>query len=570
VRKFAVACLLLLTFSASAASRLPAAAKHGMVVSASEIASRVGRDVMKRGGNAVDAAIATAFALAVVWPEAGNIGGGGFMLIRNADGSLEAIDYRESAPLAATREMYLDAHGNVIPGESTKTYKAAGVPGTVAGLALAHKRHGRLPWRELVEPARKLAADGFVISDYLAERTNRKEHVERLSRYAESKQIFLKNGKLFTAGERLVQPELAATLARIAANPRDFYTGDIARRLVADMRANGGLVTREDLAQYKPVVRTPLRSSYRGYEVVTMPPPSGGGVALIEMFNMLDGFDLASMGWHSTQYVHTLVEVMRRAYADRSHYIGDPEFTKVPLRTLMSRAYADARRKTIDPVRATPSSDIGPGELAPYESQSTTHFVVVDKDGAAVSNTFTLNDSFGSGATAHGLGFLLNDEMDDFTSKLGAPNTWRLVQGERNAIAPKKRPLSSMSPVMVVKDGKLAYVAGSPGGGIIPNAVLQVLLNVIDFHMPLQQAVDAPRFHHQWMPDKLAWEDFEFTLDERATLEKLGYIFAAIHGPLSDPGEPNLGDVEIIAIGARTRVRFGAADPRRGGAAVGY
>jgi gamma-glutamyltranspeptidase/glutathione hydrolase len=560
MRKLA-AILLLVATSASAASRQPVVARHAMVVSVSEIASRVGVDVMKQGGNAVDAAVATALALAVVWPEAGNLGGGGFMLMRNASGTFEAIDYRETAPAAATRDMYLDANGDIIKGASTVGYKAVAVPGTVAGLALAHRKHGKLPWRTLVAPARRLAAEGFVVSDVLAARTARKSHRERIEHFAEGRRIF---GNVI-AGKRLVQPELAATLARIAADPRDFYTGETAHRIVADMRANGGLVTAADLAAYTPEVRVPLRGHYRGYDVITMPPPSGGGVALLEMLNILGGYDVGAMGWHSSQHLHTLVEVMRRAVADRAQYVGDPAFAHVPVATLTSRSFADARRLTIDADKATP---IGPGDL-PKESQNTTHFVVIDTAGNVVTNTFTLNDSFGSGVVAKGTGIILNDEMDDFTSKLRAPNAWGFVQGEANIIAPGKRPQSSMAPTILLKDGAFAFALGSPGGPTIPSAVVQVISNVADFGMQFQEAVEAARVHHQWTPDLIAWEERDPSPDVRARLEAMGHIFAPHAGPLTDPGEPLIGDVELVAVDASSR-RLGAADPRRGGAAAGY
>ena len=529
-----------------------------MVASVDAIASRVGVDIMKRGGNAVDAAVAVAFTLAVTWPEAGNLGGGGFMLIRTHDGKAAAIDYREIAPLAATRDMYLDANGNIIKDASLVGYKAIGVPGTVAGLALAHKRYGKLPWRELVEPARKLAANGFVVSDYLARSLAVKTYRQRIERFPESARIF----RAFKTGDRFVQPDLAATLARIQKDPNDFYRGETARRIIADVRAHGGLLTAEDLATYAPKVRTPLRGTYRGYEIVTMPPPSSGGIALIEMLNMLEPYDVAAMGWHSAEEVHTLIEIMRRAYADRAKYLGDTDFVRVPERGLMSRAYAEARRKDIDPQRATDSGKLGAIDPLPYESKQTTHFTIVDGRGNAVSNTYTLNESYGSAVTAKGTGFLLNDEMDDFTSKPGTPNVYGLVQGTANAIAPRKKPLSSMTPTIVLKDGKVVCATGSPGGGTIINTVLQVIVNVVDFGMNLQQAVDAARFHHQWLPDLVEWEQFEFSKETLTTLEKMGHAFKE--------KPEDLGDAETVGIDPVTGDRLGAADPRRGGVAVGW
>ncbi|MGZ8797612.1 MAG: gamma-glutamyltransferase [Thermoanaerobaculia bacterium] len=554
--------ILLITTTLYAAAPQPVRAPHGMVASTSEIASRVGADIMKKGGNAVDAAVAVALALAVTWPSAGNLGGGGFMLIRKADGTAEAIDYRERAPLAATRDMYLDAAGNVIKGVSTQGYKAVAVPGTIAGLMLAHKRHGKLPWSELVEPARQLAAEGFTVNQHLSRGLRSKSTTDRLQPFAESTRIFQRDGKYYEMGEKFVQPDLAATLKRIKSNPRDFYEGETAKLIVADMKARGGLLTLEDLEKYEPTVRKPLRSMYRGHEIITMPPPSSGGVALIEMLNMLEPLDLKSMGWHSSKYVHTVVEVMRRAFADRAQFLGDTDFVKVPVKGLLSRQYAEQRAKTIDPARASNSKDLGAGDPAPYESSETTHFTIVDKDGNVVTNTYTLNDSYGSGVTAKGTGFLLNDEMDDFTSKPGVPNDYQLIQGEANAIAPRKRPLSSMTPTIVLKDGKVLLAIGSPGGPTIINTVLQVVLNVVDFDMNVSEAIDADRFHHQWLPDEIFWEEYEFNQDTRDALERMGHHFR--EKPTA------LGDAEGVGIDQKTGMRMGASDPRLGGVPVGY
>jgi len=557
------ALFLLISLPLSAASRLPVRAKHVMVASVDPIASRVGAEIMKRGGNAIDAAVAVALTLAVTWPEAGNLGGGGFLLLRKADGTEVAIDYRERAPLAATRDMYLDADGNVIKDVSLVGYKAAGVPGTVAGLALAHKKYGKLPWREVVEPARRLAKEGFLVSDYLARSLAVKRTMERLQKFPESWRIFEREGRPYKPGERFVQTDLAATLARIQKDPSDFYRGKIARQIVAAMRAHGGIITAEDLARYEPTPRKPLHGTYRGYEIITMPPPSSGGVVLIEMLHMLEPYDLAAMGWHSSQEVHAMVEVMRRAYADRAKYLGDTDFVPgVPIAGLMSREYAEQRRKDIDPAHATDSKTIQAGEPARYESPQTTHFTIVDAQGNVVANTYTLNESYGSAVTVPGAGFLLNDEMDDFTSKPGVPNTYGLIQGEANAIAPRKRPLSSMTPTLVMKDGEVAFALGSPGGSTIMNTVLQVIVNVIDFGMNIQEAIDAARFHHQWLPDKIAWENFEFSRDTLDALERMGHIFA------DKPAQ--IGDAQAIAIDPRDGARLGACDPRRGGMPVGW
>jgi gamma-glutamyltranspeptidase/glutathione hydrolase len=567
--KKCVALLLFVALPLSAASRLPVRAKHAMVASVDAIASRTGADVMKRGGNAVDAAVAVALVLAVTWPEAGNLGGGGFMLIRKADGTTEAIDYREIAPLAATRDMYLDAGGNIIKDASLVGYKAVGVPGTIAGLKLAHERHGKLPWRDVVEPARKLAAEGFVVSEYLARSLRGKQTVERMKQFPESWRIFQRDGKPYETGETFIQPELAQVLARVQKDPDDFYRGETARRLIAGVQKEGGVLTAEDLRQYKPAIRTPLRGTYRGHEIITMPPPSSGGVALLEMLNMLEPYDLKSMGWHSSQQVHAMVEVMRRAYADRAQFLGDSDFVKVPVAGLISRKYAEARRKDIDPAKATESKGVVGGDPMPYESPETTHFTVVDGDGAVVANTYTLNESYGAAATVPGLGFLLNDEMDDFTSKPGVPNAYGLIQGDANAIAPRKKPLSSMTPTIVLRDGKLWFATGSPGGSTIINTVLQVVVNVIDYGMNLQQAVDAPRFHHQWLADKIAYESFEFSRDTWDALEKMGHVLAERSGAPPTFTGGGIGDAHSIMIDA-DGTRLGAADPRRGGAAVGW
>ncbi|HEU4886320.1 MAG TPA: gamma-glutamyltransferase [Thermoanaerobaculia bacterium] len=563
------ALLLLFTTPLLAASREPVRARRGMVASTSEIASQVGVDVMKKGGNAVDAAVAVGLALAVTWPYAGNLGGGGFMLVRTADGKAEAIDYRERAPLAATRDMYLDAQGKVIPKLSTDGYLASGVPGTVAGFMLAHQRHGKLPWAELVEPARKLAAEGFPVSYHLARNLSDASTVEKMQPFAESRRIYQRDGRFYQMDDLFVQPELAATFARIKSNPRDFYEGETARLIAADMKANGGIVTLEDLKTYEATVRTPLRTMYRGHEILTMPPPSSGGIALIEMLNMLEPYDLGSMGWHSAQYTHTVVEVMRRAFADRAKFLGDTDFVKVPVSALTSRAFADERRRTIDPNRASSSRSVGAGDPAPHESTETTHYTIIDADGNIVSNTYTLNDGYGSGVTIRGTGVLMNDEMDDFTSKVGVPNDYGLIQGEANAIAPKKRPLSSMTPTIVLKDGKTFFAIGSPGGPTIINTVLHVILNVVDFEQNIQRAIDAPRFHHQWMPDHISWEKFGFSPDTREKLEQMGHTFRNIPGMnRNTPGE--IGDAQGVMIDPVNGMRMGAADPRRGGEAVGW
>ena len=544
-----------------AASREPARARQGMVAATTEIASRVGVEIMQHGGNAVDAAVAVGLALAVTWPSAGNIGGGGFMMIRRANVDTEIIDYRERAPLSASRDMYLDKDGNVIKGASTVGYRAVGVPGTIAGLSMALKRHGKLKWADVVEPARRLAAEGFPITYHLARSLRGSEKL--LKQFPDSNRIFLRDGKLFDEGERLIQPDLAETFARLKEKgPREFYEGRTAELIAADMKANGGLITEKDLKEYEPTIRKPLIGSYRGYEIVTMPPPSSGGTALLEMLNILEHYNLAYSGPGSSDTVHLMIEAQRRAFADRAEFMGDADFVKVPVEGLTAKKYAAELAQTIDPDHATPSSKIRAGKPVGTESTETTHFTVIDAEGNVVTNTYTLNGGYGSGATARGTGVLLNNEMDDFTSKPGVPNAYGLLQSENNAIAPRKRPLSAMTPTIVLKDGKVWFAIGSPGGPTIINTVLQVIVNVIDFGMNIQQAIDAPRFHHQWMPDRIQFEPMGINRDTRAALERKGHTFA------DKPG--NMGDAEGIMIDAKTGMRLGASDPRSGGVPVGY
>ncbi|MCA1575625.1 MAG: gamma-glutamyltransferase, partial [Acidobacteria bacterium] len=508
-------------FNAAAASRDPVRARHGIVASTSQIASQVGVDVMKRGGNAVDAAIAVAFALAVTYPAAGNLGGGGFMMIRMRNGKTVAIDYREMAPAAAHHNVYLDKDGNLLKGEGSSTvgYRASGVPGTVAGMELALKRYGsgKLAWSQLVEPARRLAAEGFPMGHILARSLRGNDY---LSKYPETRRIFLRNGNFYNDGEVFRQPELAATFARLQrSGPKEFYQGQTARLIVEDMKRHNGLITMEDMRAYVAKEREPLRGSYRGYEILSMPPPSSGGAVLLEMLNILEGFDLAKHDWASSDRHHLTVEAMRRAFADRAEYMGDADFVKVPVAGLIDKAYADHLRKTIRPDRASTSEEVSAGRPTGYESEETTHFTVVDAHGNVVANTYTLNDSFGSGVVAKGTGIVLNNEMDDFAAKPGTPNLYGLIQGERNAVAPRKRPLSAMTPTFVLrKDGSLWFTIGTPGGPTIINTVLQVITNVIDYNMSIQQAIDAPRIHHQWLPDELIWEPYGLSGDTQRAL----------------------------------------------------
>ncbi|MFN0112867.1 MAG: gamma-glutamyltransferase [Blastocatellia bacterium] len=557
-----------LTPSAQAASRPPVRGKHGMVSSVSEIASQVGVDVMKRGGNAVDAAVAVGLALAVVWPTAGNIGGGGFMVIRKADGTATTVDYREMAPAAAYRNVYLNEKGEYIKESSTFGHLAAGVPGTVAGMAYALEKYGTMKWADVVEPARKLAADGFPVWYQLE--TSLRGGSRQLARNPESNRIFLREGKLYETDEIFKQPDLAATFDRLIKNgPKEFYEGKTAQLIEDSMKRAKALtgkgqlwMTVQDLKNYKPVERTPLRGKYRGHEIITMPPPSSGGIAMIEMLNILERYDLKKMGAGSAQSIHVMVEAMRRAFADRAEFLGDPGFVKVPVAGLTSRKYADNLAATIDPNKASTSQEIKHGNPVPYESEQTTHFTVVDKDGNVVTNTYTLNGGYGSHVTVEGAGFLLNNEMDDLAPEPGKPNMYGLIQGEANAVAAGKRPLSSMTPTIVLKDGKFWFALGSPGGPTIINTVTQSIINVIDHGMNIQQAIDWPRFHHQWMPDEIRWEPFGVSPDTMQKLISMGHKFSERSG--------NMGDCEGVMIEDKTGVRLGGNDSRANGRSVGY
>src|ERR1041385_605416 len=567
-RKIVLLLIWVMTFVnvSHAAPREPVRARHGMVASTNEVASRVGVDVMKRGGNAVDAAIAVAFALAVTHPAAGNLGGGGFMMIRLKDGRSTAIDYREMAPASAHRDVYLEKNGDLIEGEggSLVGYRAAGVPGTVRGMELALKKYGshKLTWSQLIEPARRLAANGFAVTYELAR--SLKGDDEYLSQYPETKPIYLRGGNFYKEGEVFRQPELAATFARLQrSGPNEFYEGETARLIAADMKRHNGLMTMEDLRGYVAKERTPLRGTYRGHEIISMPPPSSGGAVLIEMLNILEGYDLQKTDANSSDRYHLMAEAMRRAFADRAEYMGDSDFVKVPVAGLIDKSYAAGLRATINMDRASTSAEVRAGRPAGYESEDTTHFTVVDAEGNAVANTYTLNNSYGSAAVAQGTGMLLNDEMDDFAAKPGTPNLYGLIQGERNAVAPHKRPLSAMTPTIVLrKDGSLWFTVGSPGGPTIINTVLCIITDVIDYNMNIQQAIDAPRIHHQWLPDELVGEPFGLSGDTQKALTARGHKLGKLR---------YLGDAEGIMIEEKTGVRLGATDPRRSdGLAIGY
>jgi gamma-glutamyltranspeptidase/glutathione hydrolase len=558
----------------------PVHASHGIVVSSHELASRAGVEMMQAGGNAVDAAVATGFALAVVHSAAGNLGGGGFMLVRMADGKVHFLDYREKAPAAATPDMYLDAHGNVIEGASEIGYKSIGVPGSVAGMVYAEQKYGKLSLQQVMAPAIRLAREGYALSWGEARDFQRDKY---LVQFPESRRIFQRDGNYYQPGEIFHQPDLARTLERIAAKPDDFYHGDLARELAAAMQKSGGLITADDLAHYEVKEREPVRGTYRGYEIISAPPPSSGGTVLIESLNILEGYDLAKLGNRSAQSIHFTTEAFRRAFFDRAEFMGDPDFSKIPVSQLIDKKYAAAWRQSIEAAHASASRELKrpaifseleqyaathPQPLANHESLHTTHYSVVDAEGNAVAVTTTLNGWFGSRVTAEGLGFLLNDEMDDFSEKPGVPNSDGLIQGAANAIGPGKRPLSSMTPTIVVSDGKPFLVLGSPGSSKIITTVANVLIGVIDYGMNIQEAVNAPRFHNQWLPDVLNVERW-FSPDTVQVLQEMGYHVQFGLRVGSNP-EFYWSDAECIAIDPKTGERLGASDGRSNGKAVGY
>ncbi|MDR3734132.1 MAG: gamma-glutamyltransferase [Acidobacteriaceae bacterium] len=552
----------------------PVRAKHAMVVTIHHEATDAGVAILKQGGNAVDAAVAVGFALAVVYPPAGNIGGGGFMLVRLHNGATHFLDYREKAPAAASQDMYLDAAGNVIPNKSIVGPLAVGVPGTVAGLAYAQAHYGRLTLKQDMAPAIRLATEGYVLSPDEAAAF----HSRSLTRFAASARIFQRNGNFYKPGDTFRQPELAATLTRIANDPAEFYHGAMARQIAAFMSANGGILTAADLAAYQVKERAPLTGNYRGYQVITAPPPSSGGIALLETLNILSGYNLAAMGDRTPQQIHYITEAFRRAYMDRTDYLGDPDFTTLPLQQLASPKYAAAWRSSIYPVKPTPSATLvrpagfipePPRPATSKQPTETTHFSIVDADGNAVSSTYTLNNSFGSAVTVDGLGFLLNDEMDDFSAKINTPNMFGLIQSPANAIDPGKRPLSCMTPTIVLQHGRLRLLLGSPGGATIISTVANDLISVLDNGLDIQQAADAPRFHHQYLPDELQIEK-NFPAATAATLAATGYH--VVRAGALDEKNPGLwGDSELIAIDPVTGELSAGHDHRHHfGKAAGY
>src|ERR1017187_176390 len=580
-RSFLILCTLcaLLASTVAAAPLRPTHAPHAIVTSVHELASRAGVEMLRAGGNAVDAAVATGFALAVVHPQAGNLGGGGFLLLRLANGKTHFIDFREKAPAAATENMYLDAQGNVIPDSSKDSsvvgYKSAGVPGTVAGLVYAEKQYGKLSIEKVIAPAIKLARDGFPL---VYEDAQDLKDDEYLAQFPESKRIFLRDGNYYQPGEIFKQPELAHTLERLAKDPDEFYHGAMARELAAAIHQGGGLISAADLAAYEVKEREPVRGTYRGYDIISAPPPSSGGVALVEILNILEGYDLAKLGNRSAAAIHLQAEAFRRAFYDRADFMGDPDFAKVPVAQLIDKKYAEAWRESIDPNHASVSTDlkrpsifselerVAQSRPAPIrEPENTTHYSLVDAEGNAVSVTTTLNDAFGSRVTAEGLGFLLNDEMDDFAAKQGVPNIYGLIQGPANAVGPGKRPLSAMTPTIVLrkdalKEGKLFLVLGSPGGPTIITTVANILIGVVDFALDIEEAVNAPRFHHQWLPDQILVED-RLSPDTMNLLRSKGHKLNVEHF---------WGDGECIMIDPKTGERLGASDGRNNGKAVGF
>ena len=564
---FTIITSVLLLHSSCTKEPQPVSAENGMVVSTSSYASKVGVEILKKGGNAIDAAVAVGFALAVTYPSAGNIGGGGFMVIHLADGKNTTLDFREKAPLSAHKDMYLNEVGDFVPELSQQGTTSAGVPGSVAGLLYALENYGTLSLAEVIQPAIDLAKNGW--------RLERRDSIyfsnnfPLFEKYPSSKKIFAKNGELYRVDDLFVQPDLAWTLEQIKENGKDgFYKGKVADLLVAQVSSFGGYITLEDLEKYLPVERAPVIGTYRGYEIISMPPPSSGGIALVELLNILENYDLSNEDWGSSKYIHHLVEAMKYVYADRTYHLGDADFYPVPEAHLTSKEYAKSIFERIEAAnnRAVPSSEIESLDVVQvHESTETTHYSVYDSFGNAVSTTTTINSSFGSGIVVEGAGFLLNNEMDDFSGKLGAMNQFGLLGTEANSIQPEKRMLSSMTPTIILKDGEPYIVIGSPGGSKIITTVLQVVLNCVDFDMNIREAIEASRIHHQWLPDSLYYESSALTENVKTELTQMGYAL------FNDGSEPRiLGIAEGIMIDNRNKIIYGASDPRGGGLAMGY
>ncbi|MGA3243069.1 MAG: gamma-glutamyltransferase [Bacteroidota bacterium] len=553
--------ILLLVSSVCFASKRPVRARHGMVVSADVLASKVGVQILQNGGNAVDAAVAVGFALAVTFPGAGNIGGGGFMVIRMADGRTTTIDYREKAPGAARQNMFLDEKGNFVPEKSQDGYLASGVPGSVAGLTYALEHYGSVDRRKAMQPAIDLAAKGFRLSHEFTDEL--KSELRTLNKYPSTRKVFTNDGKPLEEGIVFVQKDLARTLQRIQKLGKNgFYTGRTADLIVAETKRGGGLISLDDLRSYQAIERPAVRGTYRGYEIVSMGPPSSGGMVLLEMLNLLEPYPLASYGFGSSKAIAMITEAMKIAYADRAEFMGDADFYPVPVDRLISKEYAAERRALLDTTKATPSRQISHGAIEVKEGMHTTHYSVVDKWGNAVSVTTTINSWYGNKVVVDGAGFFLNNEMDDFAAKAGTPNQFGLVGGVANSVQPNKRMLSAMTPTIVLKDNQPYLVLGSPGGSTIITSVFQVVVNVLDHHMNVGEANDAPRFHHQWLPDTLEYERFGFPRDVVENLQQRGYVVRQRGG--------TLGRVEAILIDRKNGFLYGSTDPRGYGAAVGY
>ncbi|AXP09203.1 gamma-glutamyltransferase [Campylobacter hepaticus] len=526
----------------------------GLVLSSHELANKIGKSVLDKGGNAIDAAVAVGYALAVVHPSAGNIGGGGFAVIHLANGENTTLDFREMAPLKASKDMYLDSKGEVIKDASTIGYLAAGVPGTVKGMSAMLERYGTMKLSDLIEPAIKLAEKGYLIND--RQEQTMLEVKDIFKQFSTSSKYFLKkDGSTYKSGDLFIQKDLAKTLKLIAKEgPDAFYKGKIADLIVADMVKNKGIISKEDLASYQAIWRKPIKGSYRGYDIISMSPPSSGGAHIVQILNIMENADIENLGFGSSKTLHIMAEAMRQVYADRSEYLGDPDFVNIPLDKLTSKEYAKKIYTNIPKDKAIPSSQVKPGLGQIHEGTNTTHYSVLDSKGNAVSITYTINASYGSGAAVEGAGFLLNDEMDDFSIKPGVPNLYGLVGGQANAIEPKKRPLSSMSPTIILKDGKVFMVVGSPGGSRIITTVLQVISNVIDHKMDISTAVESPRFHMQWLPDEIRTEPFGIIKDVQIKLEKMGYKITQ---------KPYMGDVNAIMVDPKTGKILGSMDTRK-------
>ncbi len=546
----------------SGAEPSPARGRNGMVSSASDLASMVGLKILEKGGNAIDAAVAVQFALAVTFPEAGNIGGGGFMVIHLAKGKNTTIDFRETAPSCARRDVYLDDKGNVINGMSTTGWTSSGVPGSVAGMLYALDKYGSMTLDEVISPAIELAENGFPLSYDLARDIN--YSYNEFVKYPSSKKIFTNAGEHFIEGDYFIQTDLAKTLREILLKGKaGFYDGWVADSIVAQSTREGWNITKEDLLNYVPVERKPVYGEYKGFRIVSMAPPSSGGIALVETLNILKNFDLNLLGWHSADYIYTIVEALKYVYADRSKHLGDPDFYNVPATDLLSQKYADGIAEKIKERNglAKPSDEIFPADFTEKESTETTHYVVADKYGNAVSCTTTINSAFGNKIVVNGAGFLMNNEMDDFSAKPGVPNQYGLIGSEANSIAPHKRMLSSMTPTILLKDGKFYLAAGSPGGSTIITTVLQIILNAVDFNMNISEAIGMPRFHHQWKPDRIDYEKYAILKEQREILSRKGENIGKVR---------SLGRAEGIIYNAEKNIFYGATDPRGYGLAIGY